>query len=85
MFEAHWYVYIVRCNDSTLYTGITKDFKRRIVEHNSENSGAKYTRPQRPVELMYSEKFESRSDALKREHQIKRMPLSRKNELFAEK
>jgi len=85
MFEAHWYVYIVRCNDSTLYTGIAKDFKRRIVEHNSENSGAKYTRPRRPVELIYSEKFESRSDALKREHQIKRMPLSRKNELFAEK
>ena len=83
--ETQWYVYITRCNDGTLYTGITKDLKRRIVEHNSENGGAKYTKACRPVELVYSEKIESRSDALKRERQIKRMPVTKKSELITEK
>jgi len=85
IFSSNWYVYIVRCNDGTLYTGIAKDLKRRMAEHNSENSGAKYTRYRRPVELVYSERIESRSDALKRENQVKRMPRTKKNELIAEK
>ncbi len=85
MSETHWYVYIVRCKDHTLYTGITKDLKRRMAEHNSDNGGAKYTRSRRPVELVYSEKIESRSDALRREHQLKKMPLTEKNELIMEK
>jgi putative endonuclease len=80
--KTQWYVYIVRCNDDTLHTGTTKDLKRRIAEHNSKNGGGKNTRSRRPVQLVYAEKFESRSEALKREHQIKAMSLVRKNELI---
>jgi len=83
--SSNWYVYIVRCNDGTLYTGIAKDLKRRMTEHNSENGGAKYTRFRRPVELVYSERTESRSDALRLENQVKRMPRKKKNELIAAK
>ena len=85
MSETHWYVYIVHCNDGTLYTGVAKDLKRRIVEHNSKNGGAKYTRSRRPVELIYSERTESRSEALRREHQVKRMSRIKKDELIVKK
>ena len=81
-FNDSWYVYIVRCNDGTLYTGITKNLDKRIDEHNSGNGGAKYTRSRRPVRLVYSEQVESRSIAAKREYQLKRMPLMKKNELI---
>ncbi len=84
MSKTPWYVYIVRCKDNTLYTGITNDLKRRVAEHNSENGGAKYTRYRRPVTLVYSEKIGSRSEALKREHQLKKMPLTKKKQLFME-
>ncbi|MCK5340152.1 MAG: GIY-YIG nuclease family protein, partial [Desulfobulbaceae bacterium] len=63
-----WHVYMVRCRDGTLYTGIATDLNRRIAEHNSEKNGAKYTRSRRPVCLVYSEKVESRSAAAKREY-----------------
>ena len=53
-----WYVYIVRCNDGTLYTGITKDLERRLAEHNSPKGGAKYTRTRKPVTLVYFEEEE---------------------------
>ena len=85
MSEAYWYVYIVHCKDGTLYTGIAKDLKRRMGEHNSENGGAKYTRSRRPVELVYSERTESKSDALRREHQVKRMSRIKKIELIVKK
>jgi putative endonuclease len=79
-----WKVYIVRCADSSLYTGIAKDVKRRIEEHNLDNSlGAKYTRGRRPVKLVYSEEFANRSDAAKREHEIKRMSRKAKQDLIA--
>ena len=81
-FNDSWYVYIVRCNDGTLYTGITKNLDKRIDEHNSGNGGAKYTRFRRPVTLVYTEQVESRSDAAKREYQLKRMPLMKKNKLI---
>ncbi len=81
-FNNSWYIYIVRCNDGTLYTGITKNLDKRIDEHNSGNDGAKYTRFRRPVRLVYTEQVESRSDAAKREYQLKRMPLIKKNELI---
>ena len=77
-----WHVYIVRCRDGTLYTGITKDLERRITEHNSEKGGAKYTKPRRPVRLVYSEQAGSRSSAAQREYQIKKVPLKKKNELI---
>jgi putative endonuclease len=79
-----WCVYIVRCEDGTLYTGITNDIERRIAEHNSDNGGAKYTRSRQPVELVHMEIVESRSAAAKREYQIKRMPLVEKRRLVNE-
>ena len=67
-----YYLYIVRCVDETLYTGIATDLERRIHEHNSSDKGAKYTRVRRPVKLVYSEVYPDRSTASKREYVIKK-------------
>lgn len=80
---APWYVYIVCCNDGTLYTGITTDLERRIASHNSGKGGAKYTRSRRPVSLVYAEPAASRSEAAKREYDIKQLPLPEKCLLVA--
>jgi putative endonuclease len=74
-----WFVYIVQCNDNSLYTGITTDIDRRINEHNTSLKGAKYTRNKRPVTLVYFEMAIDRSMASKRESEIKK--LSRINKL----
>ncbi|MDO8946862.1 MAG: GIY-YIG nuclease family protein [Desulfocapsaceae bacterium] len=79
-----WYVYIVQCGDNSLYTGITKDLEKRILEHNSGPKGAKYTRSRRPVALVYSEEATSRSAATSREHHIKKLKRSRKGQLVAQ-
>ncbi|MDP1729488.1 MAG: GIY-YIG nuclease family protein [archaeon] len=68
-----YYLYIIKCADKTLYTGITTDLKRRIVEHNSTELGAKYTSSRRPVKLVYSRKFKNRSMASKEEARIKKL------------
>ena len=69
-----WYVYIVRCSDNSLYTGIATDVDRRLEEHNSDNAlGAKYTRARRPVALIYQEKIGNRSEASKREYVIRKL------------
>lgn len=73
-----WYVYMVRCNDGTLYTGITTDLEKRIEAHNSGKDGARYTRSRRPVELVYSEQVESKSAAARLEYRFKRLPLAKK-------
>jgi putative endonuclease len=78
-----WYVYILRCVDDTLYTGITTNLERRVDEHNSGKAGAKYTRSRRPVEIVYHETVNDRSQALKREYQIKRLSLQGKRSLIA--
>ena len=67
-----YYVYIVKCADETLYTGIATELNRRIVEHNSSDKGAKYTRVRRPVTLVYNEEYPDRSTASKREYEIKK-------------
>lgn len=67
-----WTVYIVRCADQTLYTGIARDVASRVAEHNA-GRGAKYTRGRVPVELVYTEHAESRSAAQRREREIKRL------------
>lgn len=67
-----YFVYILKCADDTLYTGITTELERRIKEHNSSDKGAKYTRVRRPVRLVYSEKYPNRSAASKREYEIKK-------------
>lgn len=71
------YVYIVKCSDETLYTGWTTDIEKRIKCHNS-GKGAKYTRCRLPVELVYFEKCEDKSTALKREYEIKQLTRDKK-------
>ena len=78
------YVYIVRCSDQTLYTGWTNHLKERIEAHNA-GKGAKYTKARRPVELVYFETFEYKSDALKREYQIKQLKKIEKEKLILSK
>ena len=74
-----WCVYIVRCADDSLYTGVATDLERRLQEHNgAARGGAKYTRARRPVELVYQEPFATRSEAGKREYQIKAMSRRQK-------
>ena len=69
-----WQVYVVRCADGTLYTGVAIDVERRVAEHNgAQANGAHYTRSRRPVRLVYQEKAAHRSAACKREYVIKQM------------
>ncbi len=75
-----YYVYILKCADETLYTGITTEINRRIEEHNTSGKGAKYTRARRPVLLVYSEEYLDRSSASKREYEIKKK-MSRADKL----
>ena len=67
-----YFVYILKCADGTLYTGIATELKRRVEEHNNSDKGSKYTRMRRPVTLVYSEKYPDRSTASKREYEIKK-------------
>lgn len=79
---SEWYVYMVRCSDESLYTGITTDIGRRMKEHNGEGArGARYTRPRRPVSLVYQESFQSRSDAARREYALKGLGRKEKEAL----
>jgi putative endonuclease len=77
-----YYVYILKCADDTLYTGITVDLPRRVEEHNSSELGAKYTRGRRPVELVFSKPFDDRSAASKEERLIKRLSKGEKLEMI---
>ena len=78
-----WFVYIVRCSDHTLYTGVTTDPVRRLRQHNGELvGGAKYTCARRPVEFVWHELHADRSSATKREYAIKQMTLRQKRELI---
>lgn len=76
--QLDWTVYMVRCADGSLYTGIAKDLAARIETHNS-GKGAKYTRTRRPVSIVWQEPAETRSAASKREYAVKR--LSRQTKL----
>lgn len=77
------YVYIVECADQTLYVGCTNNLKRRVYRHNHSKSGAHYTKIRRPVELKYSEEYETLGEALSREHEIKSMKREKKLALLA--
>jgi len=79
-----YYVYIVKCSDGTLYTGFTNSLERRIKTHN-KGLGAKYTRGRLPVELYYFEEYENKSDALKREYEIKRLTRTDKLQIIKDK
>ena len=84
------YIYILECSDGTLYTGYTNDIKKRLAEHNGINintggsvkTGAKYTKARRPVTLKYSESYSTKSEAMRREAQIKKLTRTQKIALF---
>jgi putative endonuclease len=81
-----YYVYILKCADETLYTGITKDLKRRVSEHNGIGVGAKlgarYTSGRRPVQVVYSKSFANRSRASREEAMIKKLKRKDKFQLI---
>ena len=78
-----YWVYIVACADGTLYTGIAMDVARRLAEHNGEKpKGARYTAARRPVTLMYSAAFDTRSAAQKEEFRIKQLTRAEKQLLI---
>jgi predicted GIY-YIG superfamily endonuclease len=77
-----WTVYILRCKDGTLYTGITKDIKRRVKQHN-DGKGSKYTQSRRPVKVVYKEKKMGRANALVREAEIKHYSKGKKEQLVS--
>ncbi|PSQ24632.1 endonuclease [Halobacteriales archaeon QS_9_67_17] len=77
------YVYVLVCADDTYYTGYTTDPERRVAEHDA-GEGAKYPRGRTPVELVHVETFDSRGDALSREHEIKSLSRAEKERLVGE-
>jgi putative endonuclease len=78
----HHHVYIVRCADGSLYAGYAMDPDSRLLVHNA-GRGARYTAGRRPVTLVHSEAFETKSEALKREREIKRLRRAKKEALIA--
>ena len=82
MKESTWFIYILRCSDNSLYTGITTDINRRLHEHNHTADGAKYTRSRRPLTVVYYEKTTSRSLAASREYKIKNLTRLKKEDLI---
>lgn len=78
------YAYIVKCSDGTYYTGYTNDLEKRLLAHNA-GKGAKYTRNRLPVEMVYFEEYEDKSEAMKREYAIKRLTKKQKEKLISGK
>ena len=68
-----YYIYVLECADKTLYVGSTNNIEKRLHTHNNSKTGAHYTKIRRPVVLKYSESFENKSEALKRECAIKKL------------
>ena len=81
MMQKKWFVYILRCGDGSLYTGITTDVQARLEAHRT-GKGAKYTRGRGPLELVYTEECGTHSDALKREAEVKRLTREEKEQLI---
>lgn len=79
--EGQWYLYILRCGDGTLYTGITTDVEKRFRAH-SQGKGAKYTRGRGPLQLAYQEACGSHADALRREAAVKRLNREQKEQMI---
>ena len=73
-----YYVYILQCSDRTLYIGTTNNLEKRLIAHNTSKYGARYTKIRRPVALVYSENCKTRSNALKREHALKKLTRNEK-------
>ena len=81
MTEKKWYLYILRCGDGSLYTGITTDVEARLSQHRA-GKGAKYTRGRGPLELVYTESCDDHSAALKRELAVKALSREEKEKLI---
>ena len=79
-----WTLYIIKCSDNSIYTGITTDLQRRISSH-SQGTGAKYTKGKGPFEVLYTEQHEDRSGASKQEYQIKKLTHTKKLDFIANK
>ncbi|MFT5037100.1 MAG: putative endonuclease [Candidatus Azotimanducaceae bacterium] len=79
--KSHWYVYMLRCADNTLYSGITTDLVRRVSEHNGDKKGAKYTKARRPVSLVYNKKCKDRSAAGQAEAALRKLTKAEKEKL----
>ena len=72
-----WFVYVLLCEDNTLYTGSTNNLEKRFEAHKS-GKGSKYTRSHKPIRIIYKEEFQTKSESLKREIEIKSWPRERK-------
>ncbi len=83
--DKKWFVYILNSTDDTLYTGITTDIARRLIEHSNSNKGAKYFRGRKPKALLYVQEFIDRSTASIQEATIKKMKRSDKQKLISSK
>jgi len=82
--DCAWHVYILRCADETLYTGIARDLQKRLMQHNGEQAGgSKYTRSRRPVQLAWADVVPDRATALQREAAIKKLRRPEKLRLIA--
>ncbi len=75
---------MLRCVDGSLYTGITLDLHRRVDEHNNSDKGAKYTKSRRPVALVYSQKYENKTEAMQREIKLKKLSRIQKESLISQ-
>ena len=81
LLESIWYLYILRCGDGSLYTGITTDVEKRLEAHRT-GKGAKYTRGRTPLELVYRETCGSHSEALRRELAVKKLTRDQKERMI---
>jgi len=81
MYDKPWYVYIVRCRDDRLYTGISNDVEKRVEKHNT-GKGCRFTRYRYPVKLVYQEECGTKSEARKREIKVQRLTRNKKLELI---
>ena len=77
-----YYLYILKCSDDSLYTGITTDLKRRVAEHDSGKVGAKYTRGRGPVSVVYTRRFRNRANASREEARIKTLTRTQKLQII---
>tara|TARA_Y100000590_G_scaffold90669_2_gene102284 strand:+ start:6928 stop:7167 length:240 start_codon:yes stop_codon:yes gene_type:complete len=77
----NWFVYILKCSDDSLYTGITNNIDKRLLAH-EEGKGAKYTKGRGPFKIVYKKKFKSRSEATIREMEIKKLNAKEKKKLI---
>ena len=79
---SRWLLYIVKCSDGSMYTGITNDLSRRLAQHN-HGQASRYTRGRLPVKLVHQERCRDRSQALKKEHAVKSLGRKEKKEYIA--